>query len=107
MVALAEAVGKKAKKFKVGDVEVNFRPKVKEVAVLMSLATKQQTGNITEEDFAAMLNAVVEMIYRANKDEDISKEDIEYFVIDNLADVLEGILKALGVADEEKFRERK
>lgn len=106
MVSLLEAVGKKVKKFKVGDVEVKFRPRVKDIAVLMAVAAKQDRGEATAEDIQAMLDAVVEMIYRANRDEGVSREDIEAFVVDNLSDVLVGIVSALGLDRGKGFRER-
>lgn len=104
VVSFAEAVGKKAKKFKVGDVEVRFRPRVEDIAVMMSVAAKQEKGEADAEDMKAMLDALVDMIYRANKDEGVQREDVEAFVIENLPGVVEGIVKALGLDRKKGFR---
>jgi len=107
MVSFAEAVGKKVKKFKVADVEIKFRPRVEDVAVMMSVAAKQEKGEADAEDVSALLNSIVEMIYRANKDDDVKREDVEAFVVENIAEVMEGIVRAMGLDKKAGFRKGK
>ena len=98
MVDLAAAVGTKVRKFKVGDVEVRFKPRVKDVSVMMAVAAKMDKGEFTQEDINAMLDAVVSMIERAYSKDEIDRESIEVFVVEHLEDVINGIAETLGFA---------
>lgn len=104
MADLVAALSKKVKKFKVGDVEVRFKPRVKEVATLMAVSAKMADGSATQEDIEALLNAVVDMIARAYPPDELNREDIEAFVVENLEAVMTGIADAMGLTKGQSFR---